>query len=790
MALAISTKSKSDHEVGHLTKEVSQSVKQGSVVPKVADILEQPDVSSGRASSLPATRPWKKLLDTLSGLCQTVKSVMTRLWSSIISIFYGEITKTPKATGVDLRDDSLENLENTRVNEDETSRTNQEKENETPRTDQEKLEQKTAKEESDKEAAAKVAAEKVEAATERTEEYVKEVLGHFLDVIEESEVDHTEHLRIFGELLYTAGRIKLPETDKALIADDLLSKTSNKYCDLVYCKLLDSVKQELEHDLAEDGFLLERVGSVKQINWQDPKVMTAVDKMCAFCPSQQLLTLRSLFCRVKTDLKKVEVLLEMMKLKVYDCDPKGTRDRIHSAIGAAFNDLTKELQDQLTREVWAAVLDPNNTTTDITILENKEVLKVEFSDLQETLETSDPDFGEKILKLDPCGELARKGLERWIINEDETPRTDQEELEQKTAKEELDQKAALQKSLEIKQVKVQKTTAEVEALKVEVSPQEKLNKMESLVQEGVLLASKLIETAAQADKLEAAATDRVVNHINGILGPLMNLMQKSGATSVEYLRTFGEILEAAATIELSETDKALIIDDLRSFGAILDAAATIELSETDKALIVDDLLSREIDAYCRSAYNNLPDSLKKELKAVLADQGFVIERIGSARNINWKDLQITTAIGQVLDSYPSCQLSKLQLRFCEAQTDFKKVDTLLDIMQIEVVEFDLDVTREKIHSAIGDLFNGLTKALQDQLTGEIWAAVLDPNNTTTDITILENKEVLRVKFSDLQETLETSDPDFGKKILKLDPCGELARKGVERWITNRDISSI
>ncbi len=388
-----------------------------------------------------------------------------------------------------------------------------------------------------------------------------------------------------------------------------------------------------------------------------------------------------------------------------------------------------------------------------------------------------------------CGIALRgssiENLKIKIINEDETPRTDQEELEQKTA-------------------------AEVAALKVEVRLQAKINKMESLLQEGELLASKLIEAVAQAAKVEAAkveaakeeaakveaakeeaakgaaaATDIVGDLVEGILGPLMDLMQKSGATSVEYLRTFGKILDAAATIELSETDKECILEDLSD-----EIDDVIELSETDQALIADDLLSRKIDAYCCSAYNRLPDPIKKELRAVLADQGFMIERIGSPSNINWQDLQITRAINQVLDSCLSCQLSKLQLLFCEAQTDFKKVEILLDIMQIEVVEFELDVIREKIHSAIGDLFKGLTKALQDQLKGEIWAAVLDPNNTTTDITILENKEVLRVEFSDLQETLETSDPDFGKKILKLDPCGELARKGLERWITNRDISSI
>ncbi len=93
-------------------------------------------------------------------------------------------------------------------------------------------------------------------------------------------------------------------------------------------------------------------------------------------------------------------------------------------------------------------------------------------------------------------------------------------------------------------------------------------------------------------------------------------------------------------------------------------------------------------------------------------------------------------------------------------------------------------------ATIRDVFKGLTKELQEQLKKGVWAAVLDPDNTTNDTAILEKKDIRRVDFTYLSETLETSDPDFGKKILKLDPCGELARKGLERWITNRDISSI
>ncbi len=256
-------------------------------------------------------------------------------------------------------------------------------------------------------------------------------------------------------------------------------------------------------------------------------------------------------------------------------------------------------------------------------------------------------------------------------------------------------------------------------------------------------------------------------------------------------------------------------EKLCAFSESLNQADLLVIEERKLESKDVDELPEFIYPHCRSIYDNLPEVIRKGLDAFLQVRlaevnelmpeveemtikaGVQAPEIRTAINSTSEVGAITiqaglqapevrAAIDRMYESFPSLILTQNQKMFNAAETELDQVEVLLEMMQIEVVDFDPEVTKASLQLSIQQILQKLEVDLRNQLENEIWRAVVDPGSTSCDRMTLESMEAKTVYLTDSQESLLSSDSEFSLKVLGRDPCGTVAQAGVSRWIAYKN----
>ncbi len=378
-----------DSHERNLEGTVILSAKQGDVGLKVGDTLKPVDVlldDTGKA--LPAAGLLHRLLDRVLAGCKTVKSLITRIGDWIISFF---CRAAPKGEEVHI---SVEELEKQAV--------------------EAKARAQIEQEEKEKVLVAEAAKAAKETATENTRKVVQETLGVYLDKIKDPNITHAEKLNAFSQLLKNLHSINIKATDLELIEPDGLPTAINSYCRSAYNELPEVIKKELNFVPNNPNTNLEIGEMIIETDFQSPEILTAVDQLYESFPSYVLTQNQEALRIAERDLEQVQALLRMMQIRVVDFEPEVTQECLNLALKKALSTMPRLLKVYLEGGIWGAVLDPENKMKDTTALKSLQPQTVSFTYAEGNLSSNEADFGEKILEMDPCGQVAQAGLLRWM----------------------------------------------------------------------------------------------------------------------------------------------------------------------------------------------------------------------------------------------------------------------------------------------------------------------------------------------------------------------------------------
>ncbi len=812
MTSSIKAETKPDYEVGHLTKEFCQSTEQGNIEPKVTDTLEPSDVSAGRASSLLNKGSWqRRMLETLSSLCQTVQSFIKRMWGSITYMFRGE---TYKSTGMSPRSASSENLENEAASTDAASTDAASKAVELKAEaakvkdaakEEEELDLTVAKEEKvlqieEDQLAPSEDPLEIETVQSAVEEEAKEK-----DKLVEAQLDTEQAAPQKEEALDPTGA----KEEKELQTEEEQLAASAAQLDIETVQ--PAVEEAKEKDKLVEAQLDTEQAVPQKEEALDPtgakeekELQTEEEQLAASAAQLDIETVQPAVEEAKEKDKLVEAQLDTEQAvpqKEEALDPTGAKEEKELqteeeqlAASAAQLDI-ETVQPAVEEAKEKDKLVEAQLDTEQAVPQKEEALDPTGAKEEKELQTEEEQLAASAAQLDietvqPAVEEAKekdKLVEAQLDTEQAVPQKEEaldptgakEEKELQTEEDTLAASAA-QLDRDTEQAAVEEEAKQA-AAQLEIETKQALDKAEAEAEEVEAAEKEAItkEIAGQsAATYQGLVTNRIDTYVLSVLEPILNKITSKEGSHKEDLHAFAQILYEAIQLELPEEEKELIAE-----GLLKDVTSLP--SETDQKSEIDDLLFTSINTYCFLAYNKLSDLVKTELTKVLSEDGTLLASSGISEDINWKNINIMKAVDQMSASCPSEQLLQLRGTFYRAETNLEKVEVLLQMIKIKTVSFEPEVTQETLHSAIEETFNDLTEEVKDQLKREVWAAVLDPDNTTDDTSILGQKEMCVVETPSLGR-LSTATPDFGKQVLNLDLCGDVARKGLERWMANSE----